>query len=99
MTMLSALIAVGIAFALDSLTTWFALKRPGFEELDPFTVFFIRKIGLVPALIVPRYAFLGFLYWLTHAGLVWAPTLLVFAACYVGLAIWNLYQLRKGGAL
>lgn len=98
-TVTHALIAVGVAFALDAMTTYFALTHKGFVEMDPFTQMFITKVGLVAGLLVPRYCFLGVLYLLASHGFVWPATLLAFAVAFVGVAGWNLYQLHKGGAL
>lgn len=103
MTPLTFFLFLAATLALDVGITTYALKHPQFKEADPFTAFFIGKLGLIPGQIAPKAGVYAALY---GAGKLWphhasdcATVAFFMAIGFVVLAVWNLYVLHKGGAL
>lgn len=91
------LLAVLVLHAADVLTTWFALtQRKGLSEANGIIAPVMRKIGLIPALLVFKLP-LG-------AGLIYAwpyvsvPGRWVLIAIGAGIVVNNVVQIKKARA-
>lgn len=86
------IILIALLQLADSFLTVQILKRGG-KELNPFMDWLFSKIGVIPALVIVKLAFVG--------GLVvimpYAPVAayIVIALAYAGIVIHNVIEFRK----
>ena len=90
---MNALILVLILQVLDIITTMVALQREGLAEGNPYIKKLMDKIGVIPALLLIKGAFIAFLLWAYP--LVPEPVLWMLAAFYVWVIYNNVKLIRS----
>lgn len=94
MTNYQFLVALGILFLADALTTIYVIKHQGGREMNPGISRLMAEMGVNEALFAMKSACFGVIAWQVDAlpdTVRWSGI-----AFYVGLVAWNIVQINKG---
>ena len=78
---------------LDGVTTYIALKLPGFKEGNPAVRWVMDRIGILPAIVIIKAFYIALMYF--GARQMGADMVMLAAVAYVGVVIWNIGKIQK----
>lgn len=77
----------------DGVTTYIALKLPGSKEGNPAVRWVMDRIGILPAILIIKAAYIVLMYFGAHT--MGANIVMLAAMGYVGIVIWNIGKIQK----
>ena len=77
----------------DGITTYIALKLPGSREGNPAVRWVMNKIGILPAILIIKAAYIALMYF--GAVQMGADVVMLWSIFYVAVVVWNIGKIQK----